>query len=84
MTSTNHDWYFYTQFSALRMFQDFEESNLMHSMNGFVYGNLPGLEMSEGDTVRWHLAAYGTEVNLALLMIRRLPVMHPPARNPLR
>lgn len=66
------------------MFQDFEESNLMHSMNGFVYGNLPGLEMSEGDTVRWHLAAYGTEVNLALLMIRRLPVMHPPARNPLR
>lgn len=37
----------------------------MHSMNGFIYGNLPGLEMGEGDTVRWHLAAYGTEVHLA-------------------
>lgn len=34
----------------------------MHSMNGFIYGNLPGLEMDEGDTVRWHLAAFGTEV----------------------
>lgn len=34
----------------------------MHSMNGFLYGNLPGLEMREGDTVRWHVAAYGTEV----------------------
>eukprot|EP00904_Undaria_pinnatifida_P009398 jgi/Undpi1/5589/HiC_scaffold_2.g00865.m1 len=44
--------------------EDFEESNLMHSMNGFLYGNLPGLEMREGDTVRWHVAAYGTEVDL--------------------
>lgn len=42
--------------------QDFEESNLMHSMNGFIYGNLPGLDMVEGDRVRWHVAAYGTEV----------------------
>ena len=38
----------------------------MHSMNGFLYGNLPGLEMTEGDTVRWHVAAYGTEVSPAL------------------
>ncbi|CAM9748815.1 unnamed protein product, partial [Pylaiella littoralis] len=44
--------------------EDFEESNLMHSMNGFIYGNLPGLDMKEGDTVRWHVAAYGTEVDL--------------------
>eukprot|EP00904_Undaria_pinnatifida_P009447 jgi/Undpi1/5632/HiC_scaffold_2.g00907.m1 len=44
--------------------EDFEESNLMHSMNGFLYGNLPGLEMTEGNTVRWHIAAYGTEVDL--------------------
>lgn len=49
------------------VFQDFEESNLMHSMNGFLYGNLPGLEMTEGDTVRWHIAAYGTEVSPTLL-----------------
>lgn len=38
----------------------------MHSMNGFIYGNLPGLDMEEGDTVRWHLAAFGTEVKLAV------------------
>ena len=46
--------------------QDFEESNLMHSMNGFLYGNLPGLDMTEGDTVRWHIAAFGTEVRSIL------------------
>ncbi len=23
--------------------EEFEESNLMHSINGYVYGNLPGL-----------------------------------------
>lgn len=46
----------------LSVTQDFEESNLMHSMNGFIYGTLPGLDMLEGDKVRWHVAAYGTEV----------------------
>lgn len=34
----------------------------MHSMNGFLYGNLMGLDMTEGDRVRWHVAAYGGEV----------------------
>jgi manganese oxidase len=42
----------------------FGESNLMHSMNGFVYGNLPGLEMKLGERVRWYLMAMGTEVDL--------------------
>jgi len=44
--------------------EDFFESNLMHSINGFVYGNLPGLEMSEGEDVRWYLLGMGTEVDL--------------------
>jgi len=43
---------------------EFIESNLMHSMNGFVYGNLPGLTMQVGQHVRWYLMSMGTEVDL--------------------
>lgn len=43
---------------------DFEEGNLMHMINGYVFGNLPGLTMVEGEKVRWHLLALGTEVDL--------------------
>ncbi len=42
----------------------FHESNLMHSINGYVYGNLPGLTMKKGDHVRWYVMAMGTEVDL--------------------
>ncbi|MER3554468.1 MAG: copper oxidase [Meiothermus sp.] len=42
----------------------FEESNLMHSINGYVYGNLPGLEMAVGERVRWYALGMGTEVDL--------------------
>ncbi|HEY1111633.1 MAG TPA: multicopper oxidase domain-containing protein [Opitutaceae bacterium] len=31
------------------------------SMNGLVYGNLRGLEMNEGERVRWYLFALGSE-----------------------
>lgn len=44
--------------------EEFGESNLMHSINGLVYGNNTGYEMSRGDKVRWYLAAMGTEVDL--------------------
>lgn len=44
--------------------EDFRESNLMHVINGYVYGNLPGLTMKQGERVRWYLQAYGTEVDL--------------------
>src|SRR5690242_5715631 len=43
---------------------DFEESNLMHSINGYVFGNLPGLEMKENTHVRWYVVGVGTEVDL--------------------
>jgi len=43
---------------------DFVEGNLMHAINGYVYGNLPGLNMKLGEKVRWHLIALGTEVDL--------------------
>ncbi len=31
--------------------------NLMNSLNGFVYGNLPGLTMRVGERVRWYIMA---------------------------
>ena len=44
--------------------EGFEESNLMHSVNGFVYGNGPVPEMKVGQHVRWYTYTLGTEVDL--------------------
>ena len=44
--------------------EDFHESNLMHAINGYVFGNLPGLGMGFGERVRWYPFAMGTEVDL--------------------
>jgi FtsP/CotA-like multicopper oxidase with cupredoxin domain len=44
--------------------ENFAESNLMHSINGYVFGNLPGLTMKVGERVRWYVMAMGTEVDL--------------------
>lgn len=45
---------------------DFVESNLMHSVNGYVFGNLPleMMTMHKGEHVRWYVMAQGTEVDL--------------------
>ena len=43
---------------------DFNESNLMHSVNGYMFGNLPGVTMKAGERVRWYVMAMGTEVDL--------------------
>jgi hephaestin len=45
---------------------DFQESNLMHSINGYVYGNLDvnDLTMKKGERVRWYMLSVGTEVDL--------------------
>ena len=43
---------------------DFVESNLKHSINGFLYGNLPGLDFKRGEKVRWYTMAAGTETGL--------------------
>ena len=42
----------------------FEESNLMHNINGYVFGNGPMITMRKGQRVRWYLMAMGTEVDL--------------------
>jgi hephaestin len=49
----------------------FQESNLMHSINGYVFGNQPlgntpgeGVTVKAGQRVRWYLMGMGTEVDL--------------------
>ena len=43
---------------------DFMESNRKHVINGYLFGNLPGLEMKRGEHVRWYVMGMGTEVDL--------------------
>ena len=43
---------------------DFQESNKMHGINGFVFGNLKGLEMYQGDEVDFYLVGMGNEVDM--------------------
>ena len=52
--------------------EGFMESNKMHAINGYFYGNLPDLEMCLGDTVNWHLAGIGNEVDLHTGKIRHV------------
>jgi FtsP/CotA-like multicopper oxidase with cupredoxin domain len=40
------------------------ERGLMHTINGFIFANLPGLVMKEGERVRWYLLGMGNEVDL--------------------
>ena len=41
-----------------------EEGNLKHAINGYIFGNLKGLEVQQYDRVRWHLVGLGTEVDM--------------------
>ena len=43
---------------------DGEEAGLMHSINGYIFGNLKGLIAHEGEKVRWHVLGMGNEVDL--------------------
>ncbi|EMP36156.1 Hephaestin-like protein 1 [Chelonia mydas] len=40
--------------------EDFQESNKMHAVNGYLFGNLPGLVMCKDDNVSWHMIGLGT------------------------
>ncbi len=44
--------------------QEFLEAGLKHTINGYIFGNLPELEMYEGERVRWYLVALGSEQDL--------------------
>ena len=43
---------------------DFKESNKMHGINGYIYGNIKHLEMNSGETVDWYLIGLGNEVDM--------------------
>jgi FtsP/CotA-like multicopper oxidase with cupredoxin domain len=43
---------------------DGREPGLMHSINGYIFGNLRGLVMNSGQRVRWYLLGMGNEVDL--------------------
>ena len=44
--------------------EDFQESNKMHVINGYVFGNLKGLKMTAGEKVDWYLLGLGNEVDM--------------------
>ncbi|MGZ6825197.1 MAG: multicopper oxidase domain-containing protein [Mycobacteriales bacterium] len=44
--------------------EEFAESNLMHAVNGYVYGNGPVVHLRKGQRVRWYLMGMGSEVDL--------------------
>lgn len=37
---------------------------LFYSINGFIFGNLPGLIMKQGEKVRWYLLGMGNEIDI--------------------
>ncbi|XP_050960288.1 ferroxidase HEPHL1-like [Labeo rohita] len=44
--------------------EDFMESNKMHGINGKLYANLHGLNMTENDKTEWYLIGLGNEVDM--------------------
>lgn len=49
---------------TLKADDDFMESNKMHGINGFVFGNLKGLKMYQDEKVDWLLLGIGNEVDM--------------------
>lgn len=41
-----------------------KDGGLFYSINGYIYGNLPGLVMKKGEKVRWYLLGMGNEKDL--------------------
>ncbi len=55
------------EFVALFMiFDELKGKNagLFYTINGYIFGNLPGLVMQQGNHVRWYLLAMGNEIDL--------------------
>jgi hypothetical protein len=55
------------EFVALfMMFDELQGKNAgqFHSINGYIFGNLPGLVMKQGEKVRWYLLGMGSEQDI--------------------
>ena len=46
------------------MTADQKEASMKHTINGYIFDNLPGLVMNKGDKVRWYLLGMGNEVDI--------------------
>uniref|UniRef100_A0A674K648 ferroxidase n=1 Tax=Terrapene triunguis TaxID=2587831 RepID=A0A674K648_9SAUR len=44
--------------------EGFKNSNKMHAINGYIFGNLPTLEMCAGQSVSWYLIGMGNEIDI--------------------
>ncbi|XP_066496065.1 hephaestin [Tiliqua scincoides] len=44
--------------------EGFRESNKMHAINGYVFGNLPEISVCAGEHISWHLFGMGSEVDV--------------------
>lgn len=42
----------------------FPESNLMHTINGYLYCNGPSLQVTAGEKVRWLIMGFGSEADM--------------------
>ncbi|VFV28449.1 hephaestin-like 1 [Lynx pardinus] len=51
-------------FSVDKEDKDFVKSNRMHAINGYMYGNQPGLSMCKKDRVSWHMIGMGTDTDM--------------------
>uniref|UniRef100_A0A8B9PR09 Hephaestin n=1 Tax=Apteryx owenii TaxID=8824 RepID=A0A8B9PR09_APTOW len=62
--NANIKYYLRMEETSVKKDNGFKESNRMHAINGFMFGNLPGLDVCEGDNVSWHLLGLGTEADV--------------------
>lgn len=44
--------------------EDWLESNAMHSINGYLFGNNPAIERRQGSIVRFYVFGYGSEASM--------------------
>ncbi|KAM9034326.1 ceruloplasmin-like [Sarcophilus harrisii] len=43
---------------------NFQKYNKMYSINGYMFGNLPGLDICLGDKISWHVLSIGSEEDI--------------------
>ncbi|XP_041484093.1 hephaestin-like protein [Lytechinus variegatus] len=49
---------------TMRASEEFIGSNIMNTVNGYSYGNLPGLQVCQGEQIRWFVFNFGGETNI--------------------
>lgn len=49
--------------------EEYTQSLLKYSINGYTFCHLPGLGATQGDAVRWHFLALGNEVGIRPLKV---------------